>query len=111
MQMLLAHSALVVQGWPLSSKHWPAPLQEFTPVHVVVATRSSVPSGIFEHVPTEPVTAQLWHVVVHALLQQTPSTQKLLMHSEAREQVCPAFFLHVPLPLHTFVPEHVPVSS
>lgn len=110
-QMLLAHSAFVVHGCPVLSKHVPAPLQELTPVHVVVANGSSLPTGSNEHAPTEPITLQLWQVAVHALLQHTPSTQKLLKQFEAMVQVCPAFALHMPLPLHAFVTEQAAPSS
>jgi hypothetical protein len=40
-----------------------------------------------------PVTAQVWHCPAHAPLQQTPSTQLLLVHSEPATQACPLLFL------------------
>jgi hypothetical protein len=46
-------------------------------------SRGSVPSCAFTHIPTVPWSAQVTHVPVHALLQQTPSAQKPLAHSAA----------------------------
>jgi hypothetical protein len=72
--------------------------------HFVEALLSSCPDAMFEQVPTEPATLQAWHVVVHASLQQTPSTQLPLTHSFADPHVAPRIFLHTPLPSHWFWP-------
>jgi hypothetical protein len=39
-----------------------------------------LPEGSLLHMPTEPFSAQLLHVPLQALLQHTPSTQKVLVH-------------------------------
>jgi hypothetical protein len=47
------------------------------------SSRGSVPSWALTQVPTVPWPAQVTQTPVHALLQQTPSAQKLLAHSAA----------------------------
>jgi len=42
----------------------------------VVAARGLMPSGTNEHIPIAPGTLHALHVSVHAVSQQTPSTQK-----------------------------------
>jgi len=44
---------------------------------------------------------------VHAVLQQTPSTQLPLRHSAFIEHEAPLSFLHVPIPSQEFVPVQV----
>ncbi len=55
--------------------------------------RQVVLDGALEQVPAAPATLQAWQSPVepppHALLQQTPSTQKPLWHSFAPEQASP----------------------
>jgi hypothetical protein len=50
------------------------PMSDFGQVD---AARGASPAGTSEHVPIDPVTSHLLHVSVHAVSQQTPSTQKL----------------------------------
>jgi hypothetical protein len=71
----------------------PAPLQvpsfEQSPPSALLATQSFLgsapPAATGEHVPTLPETLQLKHkppvsASLHAVLQQTPSVQKVLSH-------------------------------
>jgi hypothetical protein len=64
--------------------------------------------------------AQAWQVVLHAVLQQKPSTQWLLPHSVSNEQDFPPSFPHVPRcpgALHTLsvaqaeVEQHTPSTQ
>ena len=48
---------------------------------------------------------------MHALLQQTPSTQNALKHSLPALQVCPVFFRHVPLASQLCVPLQLSSSA
>jgi hypothetical protein len=57
------------------------------------AGASGVPGTTFTQLPSLPGTLQLWQVPVQALLQQRPSTQRLLPHSLAAPQVPPFGFL------------------
>jgi hypothetical protein len=66
-----------------------------------VSTRGFVPATTKVHVPGEPAAAQVLHASVQAVLQQTPSTQKLLAQSVAHAHACPeAFFVAASPPLH-----------
>ena len=84
----------------LTSWHPPLPLQ--LPVlphgecggHVVVSL-GVPPDPILLQVPTLPVSLQLWHPLLQAELQQTPSTQLPLTQSVPAPHCCP---------LATFVP-------
>lgn len=106
----LTHSLPVVQDCPLSDLHAPEASQLFGPLHTLAGTLSSPDvSGV--QIPTLPMTLQARHAVVHALEQQTPSTQKLLTQSVAAAHACPSSFLHVPAPSHEFVPVHAGPSS
>jgi hypothetical protein len=62
-------------------------------------------------VPTFPMRLQDSQVVPHAALQQTPSTQKLLVQSAATLQVCPFTFLQPPLPSQELVSPHTGAVS
>jgi hypothetical protein len=55
---------------PFGAAHAPAPLQVLAPAH---SLSGSCPAGMFSHVPK--VMTQDWQVALHAVLQQTPSTQ------------------------------------
>ena len=57
-----------------------------------VASRGVVPAATNVQVPIEPAAAQVLHDSVHAALQQTPSTQKLLAQSDAQLQDWPLLF-------------------
>jgi hypothetical protein len=52
---------------------------------------SDMPAGMGVQVPTEPASAQLWQAP-QATLQQTPSAQVPLAHSEPWVQGAPGFF-------------------
>ena len=51
--------------------------------------RGARPDGTNEHTPGESATLQDLHVSVQAVLQQTPSTQKLLWQSAAQPHAMP----------------------
>lgn len=70
------------------TKHAPAPSQAKPPVH---SPFGSVLIGTREHRPCDPCRLHATHAPVHALLQQNPSTQRLVAHSRARVQVLLAF--------------------
>ena len=79
----------------------PAPSQVPSKPHVegsadahAVASRGLAPAMANVHVPGEPGAAHVLHDSAHAVPQHTPSTQKLLEHSEAHPQAWPvAFFV------------------
>ena len=50
---------------------------------------SSLPSGVFEQVPSLPAMLHARHRPLHELTQQTPSTQKLLRHWLSAVQMAP----------------------
>ena len=50
------------------------------------------------HVPTLPIRLQARHVPQGPALQQTPSVQKLLLHSRPAAQLVPSGFLAAQLP-------------
>src|SRR5580704_10754822 len=80
-QRPLAHWPFIVHACPSAARQAPLPL---LPSHASGATQALLsvpPCGTVVQVPTWPATSQLWQVVVQALLQQTPSTQKVLTHS------------------------------
>src|SRR3954468_14741820 len=75
-------------------------LQAPAPLHIPVGPqlvagvatqtlRGSVPAATGAQVPTEPERLQVVQRPVHAVLQQTPSTQKPLAHSPVAEQLPP----------------------
>ena len=95
LQSLLAQSMFMPQLSPAFSLHALFPIppsQAFIPSQMPAGNESCCPCGMFEHVPTEPVTLQAWHLVVQELLQQTPSTQLLLVHSTPAPQAVPLVF-------------------
>jgi hypothetical protein len=51
--------------------------------------RGSVPGSAFLHVPRLLVAAQVWQLPLHAVSQQTPSTQKPLAQSPVTTQAVP----------------------
>src|SRR5262249_28789525 len=82
--------------------HVPAASQYCAPAQGTVAVMSCEPACRFTQVPSLPATLHAWQVLVHALLQQMPSTQRLLPHSLAAAHVLPFDFLcipHVALPV------------
>jgi len=101
-QLLLRHSAFIPHFSLLMSLHAPIPLQADVVIHVVVAFVSSVPEAMSLHVP---MALQALQVPVHALSQQTPSAQKLLVQSAPIEHMSPSHFLQ------NEPPQSVPVSS
>ena len=68
-------------------------------------TRWQVPAG------TPPLATQWTQTLLHAVLQQTPSTQKLEAHDPLVPQGCPFFSVQVPAALQMLVPEQVGGSS
>jgi hypothetical protein len=56
----------------------------------VLASRGFVPAGANVHVPMAVGAAHVLQVSVHALLQHTPSTQKLLAQSAAHLHASPS---------------------
>jgi len=63
-----------------------------------------VPAGALVHIPRFPATLHARQSIVHAELQQYPSTQFPLTHSPSPLHVVPSTFLHTPLPSHWFDP-------
>ena len=104
-QLLLEQPLLPEHGAPFAPRpQAPAPLQLFGAPGQ--SSCGSSPAQVMEHVPTRPVTLHELHNVVHAVLQQTPSTQKPVRHSPAAPQPCPWIFLQLPLPSHWLLPVH-----
>jgi hypothetical protein len=73
--------------------------------------RGSLPPGTSEHVPFDADSAQYWQVPLHAVSQQTPSTQCGLAslpfwQSLLVEHIDPSGFLPHELPLQTLPAEH-----
>jgi hypothetical protein len=107
----LTHSPLAAQVLPIS------PLHALDPLHDpgLHSFCGSDPFTIGPHVPFVPcplrAAVHAWHVPPHAVLQQTPSTQKLLKHSAPAAQVCAFSFLQVPIPSQVFVPTQFGESS
>jgi hypothetical protein len=108
----LAHSPFDVQLEPLSFKHMPRPLHARFPVQATPpgADGSDCPCGTKEQVPCFPETPHDTHVPSHALLQHTPSMQKLLAHWAESVQELPSAVLQMPAPsqalplLHGIIP-------
>src|SRR5579862_2231453 len=60
---------------------------EPSPAHAARGETGAPVTG--EHVPTSPATLHAWHCPPHALLQQTPSTQKPDTHCFASVHAAP----------------------
>jgi hypothetical protein len=80
-------------------RHAPAPSHVPSSPHVVAsagahvaAARGFMPADTNVHVPMAVGAEHVLHVSVQAVLQQTPSTQKLLVHSELQPQAWPSSF-------------------
>jgi hypothetical protein len=58
-------------------------------------------------VPGTPTKLHDWQVPLHAVLQQTPSTQWPLKHWEFPEQICPFTDRQCPAPSHDTCPVQV----
>lgn len=67
-------------------------------------SESDMPEGTGPQVPIDPGSAQLWQGAPQATLQQTPSAQTLLAHSEACVQGAPLVFFP-----HWFIRHWLPV--
>jgi hypothetical protein len=108
-QFPLVHSALIEHAAPfVKSKHDEPPLHDVAPAHSLSGSRFA---AIAPHVPSAPefffVAVQALQSVLQTELQQTPSTQKLLVHSPLLVQLIPfASSEHVPAPLHDNPPKH-----
>ena len=86
----------------------PTPLQVEAPAH---SLSGSVKLAMLPQVPFEPepffASEQAWQIPEQAVLQQKPSTQLPLEHSEAIVQAAPlARSPHAPAPLQVVAPEH-----
>jgi hypothetical protein len=75
-QKVDAHAEFTVHGWPFFSEQTPIALQ----------------------VPKLPGRAQLWQGLLQEPLQQTPSTQKPLLHSTPLPQSAPSGFFRTQVP-------------
>lgn len=97
---------------PLLVLHAPLPSQATSvPEHVPTGKSSGSPSAMFVHVPTAPPTLHAMHVSVHAVSQQTESTQLPLTQSVPPAHASPSLDLQLPAPSQeTVVPEHVVVA-
>jgi hypothetical protein len=69
------------------------------------------PAGTRWQVPFWPPPTQVTQTLLHAVLQQTPSTQKLEAHDPFVLQGWPFFSVQVPAALQILVPEQVGGSS
>jgi hypothetical protein len=99
-QLPLEQFAPTAHAVPLVATHAPA-LQKASPGH---SLSGSTPAMMLVQNPfAEPVlpTLQPWQVPVHAVLQQTPSTQLPLVQVDPTVQVVPSGKMHAPAPLHT----------
>jgi hypothetical protein len=66
----------------------------------VPAARGATPAGTNPQIPGEPGVLQALQVSVHALLQQTPSTQNPLTQSPPQAQAAPLGWLILLVPEH-----------
>ena len=65
-----------------------------------LAVRGTLPAGTGRQVPSELSSEQVMQVPVHALSQQTPSTQNPLLHWVSQEQARPGSLFRVPSSVH-----------
>ena len=101
----LKHWLPALHTAPLLDWHVPCPLH--VPAQVGVEFASLWPSGTGEQAPAEPATLHAMHVPVHAVAQQTPSTQKPDEHSALLPQAKPdSTIMHAAAPLQLPVPPH-----
>jgi hypothetical protein len=98
-QAPVEQSAPVRQATPSPERQDPFPSQAFPSASQV--PESCTPAGTGWHSPSCPESAQLWQAPVHAVAQQTPSTQMPLTQSPEAEQPLPVSFLQPPAPLQT----------
>lgn len=75
---------------PPAPSHLPSVPQVEAPISRHIVRGSAAPATDIVHLPTEPASAQLRHAPVHAVLQQTPSTQCWFKQSPSMEQACPS---------------------
>ena len=74
---------------PEAPSHLPSVPQLASPLSTQTLRGSAAPSGIDAHLPIDDGRAQLRQAPAQASAQQTPSTQKLLLHSPAVVQGWP----------------------
>jgi hypothetical protein len=74
---------------PAAPSHLPSVPQRLAPWSTQTPRGSTVPAGVGAHRPIDEGRAQLRQAPPQAPSQQTPSTQKLLMHSAAAAHGCP----------------------
>jgi len=67
-----------------------------------VAFRGAIPATMGWQVPRDVASAHVTHVPSQALSQQTPSTQKPLLHWTSHEQARPLSLLRVPSSMQAF---------
>jgi hypothetical protein len=67
-------------------------LHDAAPWSTQVAVGSTLPAGMFVHVPCELPSPHDWHLPSQAELQQKPCAQKWLSHSSGLEQEAPIPF-------------------
>jgi hypothetical protein len=102
----------VFEAFFASAGHVVEPPQVSATSHSPAAMRQIVLAGTAEQVPTDPAFVHESHVpALHAVLQQTPSTQKALVHSLAPLQARPFDFLPVQTPPEQYWLEAQFVSS
>jgi hypothetical protein len=101
-QVRVATHWLLVQVKPLAHCDVAVQLvgQPAAPVHTygLQLGEPAEPDGLTAHVPKEPLRLHALHEPLHALLQQYPSTHRLLVHWLAAVQVWPfgRFARHAP---------------
>jgi hypothetical protein len=96
-----AHWLYCPQGAPWSKRQRPAPLQTLPPAQVPL---SGWRAGEKVQIPRLPGTLQAWQVPLHALLQQTPSTQLPPAHWLSAVHAALLASRQAPLPAHALVP-------
>jgi hypothetical protein len=89
----LVQSAATVHTCPFAFLQAPVASHDCMPLHL-----SSMADFTAPQVPGLPVRLQAMHAVLHAVLQQYPSTQEPLVHSPTAMQVWPLSFFGRHLP-------------
>jgi hypothetical protein len=102
---VLAHSDPLEQVWPFFFLH------TATASHVVAPPQLSPSSALVTVVQAPGADAQVLQASVQEALQQRPSAQNVLAHSDETLQLCPFFLPQVPEALQVMVPVQVSASS
>jgi hypothetical protein len=77
---------------PPVPSHLPSVPHVAAVMSVQVSRGSAAPNAAMVHLPMAPASAQLRHAPVHAVLQQTPSTQCWFWQSVLAAHFCPSSF-------------------